>query len=206
MSAMLIDPTKLDPADAYRLMISVIVPRPIAWVSTQSADGVLNAAPFSYFQALGSNPPMLMVAIGNRRSGEPKDTRLNIEATGEFVVNIVGGENGQAMVDTSIGHPYGVSEFEEVGLTPVPSEIVKPPRIGESRVAMECKLDRVLEIAGSGVCIGKIVMFHIADDVVDADGLVDPEKLKPLGRIGGKQYVPFLGTTTLSARPPQSQN
>ena len=201
MAAMLIDPTKLDPAEAYRLMISVIVPRPIAWVSTQSADGVLNAAPFSYFQALGSKPPMLMVAIGNRRTGEPKDTRLNIEATGEFVVNIVGEENGQAMVDTSIGHPYGVSEFDEVGLTAVPSQIVAPPRIGESRVSMECKLDRVLEIAGSGVCIGEIVMFHIADEVADADGRVDAEKLKPLGRMGGQQYMPFMGTRAISAGP-----
>ncbi|MHC4449728.1 MAG: flavin reductase family protein [Planctomycetota bacterium] len=127
---MQIDPTNLEPRDIYRLMISVIVPRPIAWVSTQSPDGVLNAAPFSYFQALGGNPPMVMIAVGNRRTGESKDTRRNIEATGEFVVNLVGEQNGPAMVRSSVDHPYGVSEFEQAGLTAVASEIVAPPRIG----------------------------------------------------------------------------
>jgi flavin reductase (DIM6/NTAB) family NADH-FMN oxidoreductase RutF len=189
MAAMQIDPTNLEPRDIYRLMISVIVPRPIAWVSTQSPDGVLNAAPFSYFQALGGNPPMVMIAVGNRRTGEPKDTRRNIEATGEFVVNLVGEQNGPAMVRSSVDHPYGVSEFEQAGLTAVASEMVAPPRIGESRVAMECKLDRVLELAGSGVILGRIVLFHLDDELLDANGHVDPLKLRPLGRLGGQNYA-----------------
>ncbi|MEM8883041.1 MAG: flavin reductase family protein [Planctomycetota bacterium] len=186
---MIVDPTNLDPRDIYRLMISVIVPRPIAWVSTQSPDGVTNAAPFSYFQALGSKPPMVMIAVGDRRTGEAKDTRRNIEATGQFVVNVVDEANGPAMVRCAIDHPYGVSEFEDAGLDAVASERVAPPRIGQSRVAFECELDRVLELAGSGVCIGRIVLFHLDDAVVDGDGHVDPVRLRPLGRLGGKGYA-----------------
>jgi len=188
MADMQIDPAGLDPRDVYRLMTSVVVPRPIAWVSTVSPDGAPNAAPFSYFQALGGKPPTVMIAVGNRRTGEPKDTRRNIEATGEFVVNMVGEESGPAMVKTSVDHPYGVSEFEQAGLTAVPSARVAPPRIGECAVSFECKLDRVLEIAGSGVCIGEVVLFHVADSVLNDDGLVDAARLKPLGRLGGSQY------------------
>ncbi|MHC4956444.1 MAG: flavin reductase [Planctomycetota bacterium] len=186
---MQIDPTKLEPRDIYRLMISVIVPRPIAWVSTRSPDGALNAAPFSYFQALGGKPPMVMIAIGNRRTGEPKDTRKNIEATGEFVVNIVDEESGLAMVETSIDHPYGVSEFEEAGLETLPSEMVAPPRIAGCRASLECKLDRVLELAGSGVCIGEVVLFHVDDAVLDESGVADPYRLNALGRLGGSNYA-----------------
>lgn len=187
---MQIDPATLDKRATYRLMISCIVPRPIAWVSTQSPDGVLNAAPFSYFQALGGQPPMIMIAIGNRRTGEPKDTRRNIEATGEFVVNILGEAAAPQMVRSSVDHPYGVSEFDEVGITAVASERVAPPRIGECGVALECKLDRVLQLGGSGVVIGEVVLFHIDDDLLDADGLVDPVRLNPMGRLGGNNYAP----------------
>ena len=194
---MQIDPATLDKRDTYRLMISCIVPRPIAWVSTRSPDGALNAAPFSYFQALGGQPPMIMIAIGNRRAGEPKDTRRNIEATGEFVVNILGEAVGAKMVRSSIDHPYGVSEFDEVGITPVASERVAPPRIGECRVALECKLDRVLEIGGSGVVFGEVLLFHVDDDLIDDDGVIDPVKLNPLGRLGGSNYAPVREIITM---------
>ena len=130
---MRIDPAGMEARDLYRLMISVVVPRPIAWVSTRSESGVVNAAPFSYFQALSSRPPMIMIAIGNKRGGTVKDTRRNIEETGEFVVNVVSEDAGEAMVRTSQAFAYGVSEFDEVGITPVESEIVAPPRIGECR-------------------------------------------------------------------------
>ena len=186
---MQVDPASLEPSDVYRLMISVIVPRPIAWVSTRSPDGVLNAAPFSYFQALGGKPPMVMIAVGRRRAGEPKDTWRNIEATGEFVVNMVGERSGPAMVRTSVDHPYGVSEFEQVGLTPVASERVAPPRIAECGVAFECRLERILDLAGSGVIVGRILLFWLDDALLDADGRVDPLKLRPLGRLGGKNYA-----------------
>jgi len=188
---MLIDPADLTGPDAYRLMISVIVPRPIAWTSTVSADGVLNAAPFSYFQALSSRPPMIMIAVGQRRDGTNKDTRSNIEATGEFVVNVVSEDSAAAMVKCSVDHPPEVSEFDTVGLTPAPSVKVKPPRIAESAVAMECRLDRVLEVGSSGVCIGEVVLFHVRDDVLNEDRTVDPVRLRPLGRIGGSNYAPL---------------
>lgn len=188
---MLIDPADLKGPDAYRLMISVIVPRPIAWISTTDADGVLNAAPFSYFQALSSRPPMIMIAVGQRRGGTLKDTRANIEATGEFVVNVVSEDAAAAMVKCSVDHPPEVSEFDTAGLTPAPSVKVKPPRIAESKVAMECRLDRVLEIGSSGVCIGEVVLFHVSDDVANEDGTVDPVRLRPLGRMGGSSYAPL---------------
>jgi flavin reductase (DIM6/NTAB) family NADH-FMN oxidoreductase RutF len=188
---MLIDPADLDRRQLYRLMISIIVPRPIAWVSTQAADGTLNAAPFSYFQALSSQPPMVMVAVGKRRGGAFKDTRSNIEATGEFVVNVVGAESARRMVRTSVDHPPEVSEFEEAGLTPVASTKVDAPRIEECAVSLECKLDRVLEVGTSGVLIGEVVAFHLREDVVAGDGTVDPWRLRPLGRLGGSNYAPL---------------
>jgi|GEM_PF-55330 len=199
MAGMQIDPSGLDPRDAYRLMISVIVPRPIAWVSTVSPDGATNAAPFSYFQALGGKPPMVMIAVGDRRTGEHKDTRRNIEATGEFVINMVGEREGPAMVKTSIDHPYGVSEFDEAGLTALPSELIKAPRIGGCGVSLECKLDRVLEIAGSGICIGEVVLFHVEDALLDENGVVDPLRLNPLGRLGGSGYATLRETISIDS-------
>jgi len=196
---MLIDPSGLDAKALYRLMISIIVPRPIAWTSTIGPDGVLNAAPFSYFQALSSKPPMVMISVGQRRGGVAKDTRKNIEATREFVVNIVSEGSGVRMVRTSVDYPAEVSEFAEAGLTPVKSEKVKPPRIGESAVSLECKLDRVLDVGTSGICIGEVVAIHVRDDVIAADGTVDPWKLRPLGRLGGATYAPLREVVEITA-------
>jgi len=189
---MLIDPAGMAGPDLYRLMISAIVPRPIAWTSTLSPEGVPNAAPFSYFQALSSRPPTVMISVGRRRDGTPKDTRRNIEATGEFVVNIVSEASAGRMVMTSVDFPPETSEFEEVGLSPAPSTKVRPPRIAESAVALECRLDRVIDVGPSGICLGEVVAFHVRDDVLAADGkTVDPWKLKPLGRLGGSLYAPL---------------
>jgi flavin reductase (DIM6/NTAB) family NADH-FMN oxidoreductase RutF len=206
---MLIDPSGLDAKALYRLMISIIVPRPIAWTSTISPDGVLNAAPFSYFQALSSKPPMLMISVGRRRGGEAKDTRSNIEATREFVVNLVSEASGVRMVRTSVDYPPEVSEFAEAGLTPVKSEKVRPPRIGESAVSLECRLERVLEVGTSGICIGEVVAIHLRDEVLAADGTVDPWKLRPLARLGGASYAPMREvveiTTDGGARTKESE-
>jgi len=188
---MLLEPEGLDAMALYRLMISIVVPRPIAWTSTISADGVLNAAPFSYFQALSSKPPVVMISVGQRKGGRAKDTRTNIEATREFVVNLVSETSGVRMVRTSVDYPPEVSEFAEAGLTPVPSSRVKAPRIGESAVSLECKLNRVLDVGKSGVCIGEVVAIHVRDDVLAADGTVDPWKLRPLARLGGASYAPL---------------
>jgi len=188
---MQIDPAGLEGRDLYRLMISVVVPRPIAWVSSLSAGGVLNAAPFSYFQALSSSPPTVMISVGRRRGGAAKDTRANIEATKEFVVNVVGEPSAARMVESSVDHPPEVSEFDAVGLEPAPSVKVKPPRIAESAVSLECRLDRVIEIGASGICIGEVVLFHVRDDVLADDRTVDPWKLRPVGRLGGSSYAPL---------------
>jgi len=194
-----VDPADLDSKALYRLMISAIVPRPIAWTSTISPGGVLNAAPFSYFQALTSKPPMVMISVGARRGGEAKDTRANIEATREFVVNVVSEEHGGRMVRTSVDYPPDVSEFGETGLTPAASVRVRPPRIAESAVSMECRLDRVLDLGKSGILIGEVLLFHLRDDVLAPDGTVDPWKLRPLGRLGGSRYAPLREVVEITA-------
>jgi flavin reductase (DIM6/NTAB) family NADH-FMN oxidoreductase RutF len=201
---MRIHPADLDSKALYRLMISCVVPRPIAWVSTVSPDGVPNAAPFSYFQALSSSPPTLMISVGKRRDGRDKDTRANIEATGEFVVNVVSEESAERMVQSSIEYEPGESEFDKAGLAATPSEVVAPPRIAESAVAMECRLDRVIEIGASGICIGTIELFHVRDDVIGEDGNVDPHRLRPLGRLGGQNYAPLRDVLQVTRDAPPS--
>ncbi len=194
---MQIDPRDLAVKAAYPLFISTIVPRPIAWVSTLSPDGRPNLAPFSFFMGVTSDPPTLAVAIGRRR-GEPKDTARNIEAAGEFVVNVVTTDLAGAMVLTSADFPPTVNEFAEVGLTPLPSARVKPPRVAESPLHMECRLERLLTIGRSGtaLAIGEVVLFHIADELWTGHD-VDIARLKPLGRLGGALYAPIERTIAI---------
>ena len=197
---MRIDPHDLPVRAAYSLFISTIVPRPIAWVSTLSPDGRPNLAPFSFFMGVTSDPPTLAVAIGRRR-GEPKDTARNIEAGREFVVNVVTADLAGAMVRTSGDFPPEVNEFAEVGLTPLPSERVKPPRVRESPIHMECTLERMITIGRSGtaLAIGEVVLFHIADSLWTGMD-VDVARLNPLGRLGGDLYAPIDRTLAI-ARP-----
>jgi len=183
---MIIDPGTTSPGDFYRFMISVVVPRPIAFVSTVSAGGRFNVAPFSYFNAITNVPPLLGISI-NRRRGEPKDTLRNIEATGEFVVNAVDEALGARMVHTSGEWPEDVDEFAISGLTPVPSDLIKAPRVGESPIGMECRLDRIIELGNTFFVVGEIVRAHVNDAVL-TDGKVDITKLRPLGRLGGDGY------------------
>ena len=183
---MILDPSTVPPGDFYRFMISVVVPRPIAFVSTISPDGQLNVAPFSYFNAITNQPPLLGISI-NRRKGVPKDTLRNIEQTGEFVVNTVDEPLGARMVRTSGDWPDDVDEFELTGLTPVPSDMIKPPRVGESPVSMECRLHRLIELGSTFFVVGEIVRAHVKDEVL-TDGRVDIGKLRPLGRLGGNGY------------------
>jgi len=184
-----IDPDALDRRGLYDLLTSCILPRPIAWVTSQSPDGVCNAAPFSFFNGVSSQPPIISVAIGLRR-GNKKDTLSNIEATGEFVVNVVDASMGQAMVDTSIEHPPEVDELEVVGLETEPSEVVTPPRIKGVPVAMECRLVQSVEVGGgvSTLVLGEVVRFHVREGIQHDDGRVDPTKWTPLGRLGGQGY------------------
>lgn len=188
---MRIDPQDLPVRAAYSLFISTIVPRPIAWVSTLSPDGRPNLAPFSFFMGVTSDPPTLALAIG-RRNSEPKDTARNIETGREFVVNAVTADLARAMVLTSGEFPPAVNEFAEVGLTPLPSERVKPPRVLESPIHMECRLERMITIGRSGtaLAIGEVVLFHIADELWTGKD-VDVARLNPLARLGGALYAPL---------------
>ncbi|OGF24893.1 MAG: hypothetical protein A2V63_06440 [Candidatus Eisenbacteria bacterium RBG_19FT_COMBO_70_11] len=183
---MILDPQALSPGRFYQFMIGVVVPRPIAFISTVSAAGRFNVAPFSFFNAISSQPPLLGVAI-NRRAGEPKDTLRNIREVEEFVVNVVSEPLAERMVQASGDWPMDVDEFDLTGLTRVPSDLVKPPRVGESPVSLECRLYRLIELGASFFVVGEIVRGHVSDEVL-TEGRVDIAKLRPVGRLGGDGY------------------
>ena len=191
-SSMQLDFSGMAPRDAYRWMIHTILPRPIAWVSTLSADGRSNLAPFSFFQGVTSNPPTLMFVPVNDRHGAKKDTVRNIEAVPEFVVNVVTFAMGESMNRTSATLPYGESEFEHFHIASAPSVRVRPMRVAGAPVAFECTLDRIVNIGegplAANVIFGRIQTVHVADEVLDARGLPDPAKLDLIGRMGGDTY------------------
>jgi flavin reductase (DIM6/NTAB) family NADH-FMN oxidoreductase RutF len=182
----ILDPNSLSPSAMYRFMIGVVVPRPIAFVSTVSGDGAFNVAPFSYFNAITNRPPLVGISI-NQRAGEPKDTLRNIRETGDFVVNLVHEPLLERMVRASGDWPRDVDEFEITGLTAVPSDLVRSPRVGESPVSLECRLFRVVELGDAFFTVGEIVRAHVSDAVI-TDGRVDIVKLRPVGRLGGDGY------------------
>lgn len=181
--------------DNYKLLIGSILPRPIAFVSTQSAEGILNLAPFSFFTGVCSNPPTLLFCPMIRGSdGHRKDTLLNIEETGEFVVNVVSEAIVERMNKTAAEVPPEVSEFELAELTPVQSSIIKPPRVLEAPISMECRLQQIIPVGsgnpGSGaVVLGTILQFHIRADLYQ-NGRIDTETLKPVSRLAGTAYAP----------------
>lgn len=185
-------PAERDRRDNYRTLSSVVIPRPIAFVSTISADGAPNLAPFSFFNAIGANPPAVMFSPCKKRDGTSKDTVVNLRAVGEFVVNVVPHGIRQEMSETSYPFPPEVDEFKEAGFTPMPSRLVRPTRVAQSPVHMECKLLQIIPV-GEGpvsaeVCIGEVLCFHVADDYLLSDGTVDVEKLDLVGRLGGNGY------------------
>jgi flavin reductase (DIM6/NTAB) family NADH-FMN oxidoreductase RutF len=185
---MLFDFADINPRNRYKLLVSTITPRPIAWVVSQDAQGVLNAAPFSFFNAFAGDPPTIGIGIGGRSSGQPKDTRANIAATGEFVVNLVSEETAQAMNVTAIDFDPPVNELHEAGLTTRPSVRVKPPRIAESPVSMECLLHQIVDLGPkSSLVLGRVVAMHVRDDAVldAASAYIDTPKLKLIGRMHG---------------------
>lgn len=185
-----LDPSQLPAGEMYQFIISAIVPRPIAWVSSVGTDGQLNLAPFSYFNGVCSRPPVISIAIGYRR-GAKKDTLVNIEATKEFVVNLVSFSLAEAMNHTSGDYPLGVSEAEVAGVKMIPSLNVAPPRVAEASVAFECRLHQLIPIGsapdGSTLVLGEIVRIHARDEVCQ-DGKIDPIKLDAVGRMGGSWY------------------
>lgn len=188
-----IDPEAINTRRMYEWMIHTILPRPIAWVSTVSPEGYTNLAPFSFFQGVCAKPPTLLFCPVNNRDGTPKDTLRNIEATGEFVVNLVRQADVEAMNATSESLPPGDSEFEHFGVVPVPSMVVRPPRVAGAPVSFECRLDRVVRIsegpAGGNAVFGRILRMHVADSVLGPDGDPHPDLLDLVGRAGGDDFV-----------------
>ena len=187
-----LDPETLTPRERYLLMSATILPRPIAWVSTVSPEGVPNLAPFSFFTGIAANPMSLCFAPVNDRHGKKKDTLINIEAMKQFVVNIVDEKNAVKMNQTSAPYPYGVSEFTKAGLTPLPSAVVKPPRVAESPVSYECELIQIVRLGegalAGNLVIGKVVRFH-CDDRVYGDGAIRHQDLKAIGRMEDAWYT-----------------
>jgi flavin reductase (DIM6/NTAB) family NADH-FMN oxidoreductase RutF len=200
---MQIDPSTLEERDQYKLMTGSIIPRPIALVTTLGEMGP-NAAPFSLFNMVGSDPCMLMFSVGNQGDGSAKGTLQNLRYLPEFVVHICDENIAQHMNVCSTDFEHGINEIERAGLTAVPSVKVKPPRIAEAPVHMECKLIRVVEFGTRhNVVFGEVVMFHYRDGILNDRHHVDVNKLNPIGRLSGSLYSkvtetfrmdrPFLG-------------
>ncbi len=185
------DFTTLDPRERYKLLIGSVVPRPIALVTTVDENGVTNAAPFSFFNCFSHDPPILIIGVEERK-GAPKDTVRNIRATREFVVNIVSEEIAERMNICAVDFPEGVDELVPANLTPAASTAVKPPRIAESPVAMECKLMEELRFGEHGkrsIVLGEVLRFHIHDDVLGPRNHVEIDKLQPVARLSGNGYA-----------------
>lgn len=190
---MTIDPCNHDPRSIYKLMTGSIVPRPIALVSSLSADGNRNLAPFSFFAGVSADPPVICFCPMVRSSdGRKKDTLHNIESTREFVVNVVSEEIVGQMNLCSGEYPPEVDEFALSHLTPVESDLVRPPRVGEARVSMECTLRQIISVSekplGASIVLGEILRFHVQDALFD-NFKIDPDQLRAVGRMGGPTYT-----------------
>ncbi len=186
---MQIDPASAPVPDVYHYLVGIVTPRPIAWVTTVSPAGVVNLAPFSFFNAFGANPTVVVFSPTLRRDGSKKDTLLNLEHLGEFVVHSAVAPLAETVNLTSKEIPHSESEIALAGLTTVPSVKVRPPRVKEALTAMECVVKQIVP-CGTGpiaanLVIGEVVMIHVADEVLDGKGGVDPRKLKTVARLGG---------------------
>ncbi len=179
---MQIDPAQQSTANNYKLLTNLVVPRPIAWVTTQHASGKINLAPFSFFNAVGSNPLYVVVSIGLNDGGGPKDTLVNIRTTGEFVVNLVTEDLFEAMNVSAADFPPDQSEMEATGLDAAPSVHVKVPRVARAQASLECKLHDTVALGVNTLVIGQVVMFHVADELVGPRLHIN--NFAPLGRLG----------------------
>lgn len=189
---MQLDFTQLSKAEAYRWLASTVTPRPIAWVSTLSADGQSNLAPFSFFQVISDSPPTLLVNTSVREDGSVKDTLRNVRETGELVIHLVSAAQAEAMNATAAWLPHGVSEIDHAGIATVPSERVAPPRVAGAPVAFECRLADIMpypaENPSSLLIFARVLLAHVDDSVMQDERHVDPAKLDLVGRLGGTQY------------------
>lgn len=188
-----IDPKQISERENYKFLIGTIIPRPIAFVTSISEDGVVNAAPFSFFNIVSSNPPMISVSI-QRKKGEPKDTARNIRAKEQFVVHIVDTENVEQVNKTAANLPPDESEIAVAGLSLVKSEKIDVPGVKEAKVRLECVLEKALELgggdenAGCDLIVGKVVYYHIEESLYE-DGRIDPKGLGAISRLAGNDYA-----------------
>ncbi|MEH2589533.1 flavin reductase family protein [Bradyrhizobium sp. AZCC 1721] len=194
---MRIDPAYLDAETAYRLITGVVVPRPIAWVTSLSSGGVLNLAPFSAFTFVAPKPPMLAISVG-RKGGIYKDTAQNILNNEEYVVHIADSSLMTAVHESSTEHPPDVSEVEELRLSTLPGERIKVPRLAAAPIAMECRFRQCLEFGEtrSRLIVGEVLVFHIRDGLLN-NGKIETEALDPIARIAGPRYAKLGEIVTL---------
>ncbi len=187
---------------AYPILASLVTPRPIAWVTTLNEDSTVNAAPFSFFNLLGANPPILGFCPGDRENGVPKDTARNIRRSHEFVVNLVDEDLAQPMNLTAATLPYGAEELSHAGLTTSASSIVKPPRITEAPASLECVEWGTVQIGDNRLIIGLIKRVHVRDELFDPETLrINTEKFHPLGRMASPNWYCRTGDRFEMKRP-----
>jgi flavin reductase (DIM6/NTAB) family NADH-FMN oxidoreductase RutF len=194
-----LDFSSLPQREIYRTLIDLVIPRPIAWVSTLSKNGISNLAPFSFYNAVSADPPTLMFALAAKSDGTIKDTLRNILETGEFVVNVASVELIQPLNQSAQELDFEVSEIERLGLEILPSIQIKPPRIASSKAQMECKLVQTVAVGTSTLVLGQILMSHVREDLFE-EKRIRPERLNPLSRLGGLDYG--LGVTATELKRP----
>lgn len=182
-------PAQMADAAPYHLLTSIVAPRPIAWISTISADGVPNLAPFSFFNAVAGFPPTIMFSVSyRRREPREKDTLRNVRQVGEFVCHIVDEAAAEAMARTAMDWPAEIDEMAMAGVTAVPATDIRPPRVAEAPVAMECKVTQIIPVAGATnvMVLGQVLRFHLREELYRPElGLIDTVAMKPITRLGG---------------------
>jgi len=180
---------QLPPLERYKLLIGLVIPRPIAWISTRSANGVANCAPFSFFNVISEEPPLCIVSFNRRTDGSMKHTLKNIRRTGEFVVNLADESTANAMHLSSAELPESESEFTKSGLTPVPAKMVKHPRIGEAAASFECRVERRIEFGPEReMVVGEILLIHTREGIVDPATKRISDDYLPIGRLYASRY------------------
>ena len=181
---------RLPTLERYKLLIGLVIPRPIGWVSTWSENGVANCAPFSFFNAISEDPPLCILSFNLRSDGALKHTLKNIRRTGEYVVNLADESTANAMHVSSAEIPESESEFANTGLTPVPAKLVKHPRIAEAAASLECKVERRIEFGPEReLVIGEILLIHARDGIIDPKTKrISEQHYRPIGRLFGSRY------------------
>jgi flavin reductase (DIM6/NTAB) family NADH-FMN oxidoreductase RutF len=198
-------PEKMEARAPYNLLNSICAPRPITWISTVDVDGLPNLAPFSYFNAVAGFPPTIMFSVSYRVVHQPrvKDTLNNVEKTGEFVAHVVDENMAELMIETAADWPSEVNEFEIAKIESLPSIDVKPPRVAAAPVAMECKVTQIIPVEGSTnvMVLGRVVRFHIREELFRTNGLVNTVEMKPIARLGGPVEYTKIGELFLLNEP-----